>query len=61
MINETDGIHIVFGMAIVPYILCIVQNNKMAEINKTFSFLEDMAIYAKTTLKHCEKVEKYFW
>ena len=61
LIDETDGIHIVFGMAIVPYILCIVQNNKMAEINKTFSFLEDMAIYAKTTLKHCEKVEKYFW
>ena len=23
--------------------------------------VEDMAIYAKNTLKHCEKVEKYFW
>lgn len=40
MINETDGIHIVFGMAIVPYILCIVQNNKMAEINRTMSLAE---------------------
>lgn len=44
MIDETDGIHIAFGMAIVPYILYIVQNKKMPEINKVFSFLENMAI-----------------
>ncbi len=44
LIDETDGIHIVFGMVIVPYILHIVQNNKMPEINKVFSFLENMAM-----------------
>ncbi len=92
LIDETDGMHIVFGMVIVPYILYIVQNNKMPEINKVFSFLENMAMcddvkvkevldftilekladeghdtleqckqyMEKNTLKHCEKVEKYF-
>ena len=44
LIDEIDGIHIVFGMVIVPYILHIVQNNKLLEINKVFSFLENMAI-----------------
>lgn len=43
-IDETDGMHIVFGMVIVPYILHIVQNDKMFEIYKVFSFLENMAI-----------------
>ncbi len=33
-----------FGMVIVPYILHVVQNNKMLEINKVFSFLENMAM-----------------
>lgn len=44
LIDGTDGMHIVFGMVIVPYILHIVQNNKMSEINKLFLFLENMAI-----------------
>ena len=44
MIDETDGIHIAFGMAVVPYILYIVQNKKMLEINKVFLFLENMAM-----------------
>ena len=44
LIDETDGMHIVFGMVIVPYILHIVQNNKLFEINKVFLFLENMAI-----------------
>lgn len=43
LIDETDGIHIIFGMVIVPYILYVVQNNKIIEIKKVFSFLEDMA------------------
>lgn len=43
MIDETDGIHTAFGMVIVPYILHIVQNKKILEINKVFSFLENMA------------------
>lgn len=51
LIDETDGIHIVFGMVIVPYILYIVQNNKMLEINKVFSFLENMAICEDIKIK----------
>lgn len=48
MIDDTDGMHVVFGMVIVPYILHIVQNKKTSEINKVFSFLENMAIYKDT-------------
>ena len=51
LIDETDGMHIVFGMVIVPYILYIVQNNKMLEINKVFSFLENMAICEDIKIK----------
>lgn len=51
LIDETDGIHIVFGMVIVPYILHIVQNDKMYEINKVFSFLENMAICEDVKIK----------
>ena len=42
--DGTDGIHITFGIVIVPYILHIIQNRKMAEINKAFTFLENMAM-----------------
>lgn len=51
LIDETDGMHVVFGMVIVPYILYIVQNNKMFEINKIFSFLENMAICEDVKIK----------
>ena len=51
LIDETDGIHIVFGMVIVPYILHIIQNDKMLEINKVFSFLENMAICEDVKIK----------
>lgn len=51
LIDETDGIHIVFGMVIVLYILHIVQNNKMLEINKVFSYLENMAISEDVKIK----------
>ena len=51
LIDETDGMHVVFGMVIVPYILYIIQNNKMLEINKVFSFLENMAICEDIKIK----------
>ncbi len=51
LIDETDGMHVVFGMVIVPYILYIVQNNKILEINKVFSFLENMAICEDIKIK----------
>ena len=44
MIDETDGKHIIFGMVIVPYILYVIQNKRMSEICKIFSFLENMAL-----------------
>lgn len=51
LIDETDGMHVVFGMVIVPYILYIIQNNKTLEINKVFSFLENMAICEDVKIK----------
>lgn len=51
LIDYTDGIHMAFGMVIVPYILHIVQNNKMLEINKVFLFLEDMAVCDDVRIK----------
>lgn len=33
-----------FGMVIVPYVLHIIQNQKKDEINKVFTFFENMAI-----------------
>ncbi len=51
LIDETDGMHIVFGMVIVPYILHIVQNKKRIEINKVFSFLENMVICEDVKIK----------
>ena len=92
LIDETDGIHIVFGMVVVPYILYNVQSKNTSEIKRLFSFIENMAMcedkkinedldftvleqlideghdtlnqckryMGMNTLKHCEKVEKYF-
>ena len=51
LIDDTDGIHMAFGMVIVPYILHIVQHNKMLEINKVFSFLEKMAVCDDVRIK----------
>ena len=44
MIDETDGIHMAFGMVIVPYVFHIIQNQKKNEINKVFTFFENMAM-----------------
>lgn len=51
LVDETDGMHIVFGMVIVPYILHIVRNNKLFVINKVFSFLENMAVCDDVKIK----------
>lgn len=51
MIDEIDGIHVIFGMVIVPYILYIVQNRKMSEIDRSFAFLERMAMCQETRIK----------
>lgn len=44
LIDGTDGIHIIFGMVIVPYILYSIQGNDMPLTRKVFAFLEDMAV-----------------
>ncbi len=51
MIDETDGIHVIFGMIIVPYILYIVQYIKISEIDRSFAFLEKMAMCEEIKVK----------
>lgn len=43
-IDNTVGIHVSFGMVIVPYILCIVDNREDAVIQRVFDFMEQMAL-----------------
>lgn len=44
LIDETDGIHIVFGMIFVPFILKVLEEQKTLSIKKVFDFMERMAI-----------------
>ncbi len=44
LIDETDGMHIIFGMIIVPYILYCIRHENVLEVRKIFSFLERMAV-----------------
>ena len=43
-IDDTVGIHISFGMVIVPYILYVIENQKDKVIQEIFCFMEQMAI-----------------
>ncbi len=43
-IDDTVGIHVSFGMIVVPYILYIVDNREDTVIQKIFCFMEQMAI-----------------
>ena len=43
-IDDTVGIHVSFGMVIVPYILYVVDNQKDKAIQEIFCFMEQMAV-----------------
>ena len=42
LIDDTVGMHPTFGMVVVPYIIQNVQQKRIAEIERIFSFLEMM-------------------
>lgn len=48
-LDETDGIHIFFGMVIVPYFLYLIDNKEVEIIKKVSDFMEKMA--------NCEEVK----
>jgi hypothetical protein len=50
-IDDTVGIHVSFGMIIVPYILYIVDNKQDTVIQKIFCFMEQMAICQDTKVQ----------
>ena len=44
LVDDTVGMHVSFGMVIVPYILYIVENEEEKIIQKVFCFMEQMAV-----------------
>lgn len=43
-IDDTMGIHVIFAMVIVPYILYIIDNREETVIKKSFYFMEQMTL-----------------
>ncbi len=43
LVDSTVGMHPIFGLIVVPYILLCVRENRAAETNIAFTFLEEMA------------------
>ncbi|BCN29084.1 DUF7674 family protein [Anaeromicropila herbilytica] len=44
LVDDTVGVHISFGMVVVPYICNIINDKKTEEIKKVFDFIEKMAV-----------------
>ena len=42
-VDEGDGMHIAFGMVVLPFLSKLVEENQTAKIEKAFAFFEDMA------------------
>ena len=42
-VDETDGMHIIFGMVVVQYIIDLFNQNAEKKLRKSFAFLEKMA------------------
>ena len=55
-IDETDGMHVAFGMIVVPYVKSLLRtNNNETKIRKAFDFFEEMAISGDALV--CEVLE----
>ena len=46
LIDETDGMHVAFGMVVVPYILENIKKNNLSEVTNAFAFFEKMSLSA---------------
>ena len=42
-VDDEDGMHIAFGMVVLPFLSRLVEENQTAKIEKAFAFFEDMA------------------
>lgn len=42
-VDEEDGMHIAFGMVVVPFISKLIESNQADKIKRAFSFFEEMA------------------
>lgn len=43
-LDETDGMHVVFGMVVVPYLIWCKKHNDAEVLQKIFLFMEDMSM-----------------
>lgn len=43
-LDDTVGIHVFFGMSVVPYIFYVINNREDEIIRKIFCFMEQMAV-----------------
>ena len=43
-IDETDGVHVWFGMIVVPFVIELLNSNKVSKLHLAFNFFEKMAL-----------------
>ena len=43
LIDDSDGMHVIFGMVVVPFLVELVKNNDTNKIRIAFDFFEKMA------------------
>jgi hypothetical protein len=53
--EESDGMHVMFGMVVVPYILILLKNRDEDKLKKAFDYFEQMSL--SEDLRICEVVE----
>ena len=54
-IDSTDGIHVAFGMVVVPFVADLINNGHLSDVYKAFQFFEDMCKSENTLI--CEVLE----
>ena len=42
-VDDEDGMHIAFGMVVLPFLSRLVEENQTAKIEKAFAYFEEMA------------------
>lgn len=48
--DQSDGIHVLFGMVVVPFIVHCLKNNEVDKLKCAFSFFEEMAVSENTLI-----------
>ena len=54
-INDDDGMHVLFGMVITPFVINLIETENLIEIEKAFDFFEKMDLSGNSNI--CEVLE----